>query len=85
MKRKITKLVKQSKIITQQSPFFENPSIVDIKSDTIEYPKTSGILSKTIRQTEKDSKVDGAGKTSDSPLCSEIKQSKNFLDEKKKK
>ena len=73
LKRKNTKLIKQLKIITQQSKT-KNPSIVDIKSVTKEHPKTSHKLSKTIRQAEKV----GCGKNSDSPLYSETKKVKIF-------
>ena len=52
LKRKITKSVKRSKIFTQQPKALENPSIADIKSSTIEYPKTSHKLAKTTRQPE---------------------------------
>ena len=45
--KKNTKSVKQSEIITYQPKIFENPNIVDIKSVTTEYPKTSHKLSKT--------------------------------------
>ena len=47
LKRKSTKQVKQSKIITHQTKIFENPNIIDLKSVTTEYPKTSHKLSKT--------------------------------------
>ena len=53
LRKKSTKLVKQSKIITQQPRTFENPNIVDINSAIIEHLKTSYILSKTIKQDEK--------------------------------
>ena len=39
LRKKYTKSVKQSKIITQQPKTFENWNIVDIKSVIIEYPK----------------------------------------------
>ena len=52
-KKKNTKLISRSKIITQQSKTIENPNIIDIKSVNIEHPKTSGKLSKGIRQIEK--------------------------------
>ena len=41
LKRENTKLVKQSKVITQQQKTLENPNIVDIKSIGKEHPKTS--------------------------------------------
>ena len=49
-RKKNTKSVKQSIIITQQPKRFENPNIVDIESVFIEHPKVSHKLSKTIRQ-----------------------------------
>ena len=57
IRKKNTKSVKQSEIITYQPIAFENPNIVDIKSVIIEHPKTSHILSKTIRLAEKVSQV----------------------------
>ena len=45
--------MKRSKIITYQPKIFHNPNIVDIKSVTIDYPKTSHNLSKALRQTAK--------------------------------
>ena len=45
LKRKNTKLVKRSKVITQQQKPLENPNIVDIKSIAKEHPKTSCKLS----------------------------------------
>ena len=53
MRKKGTKSVKQQIIITYQPKVFENPSIVDLKSVLIEYPKTSHKLSETIRESEK--------------------------------
>ena len=44
------KLIKESKIITQQLEAIESLNIVDIKYNTIEHPETSCKLSKTIRQ-----------------------------------
>ena len=55
MKKKIGK---QSKIITQQPKTIENPIIIDVKSVTIEHPKTSK-LSKSLRQAKKVSQVGG--------------------------
>ena len=57
IRKKNTKSVKQSKIITQKPKTFENPNIVDIKLVIIEHLKTSHKLSKTIRQAEKVSQV----------------------------
>ena len=51
IRKKNTKSLKQSKIITQQ-PRCENPHIVDTKSIIIEDPKTLDRLSKTIKQSE---------------------------------
>ena len=53
IRKKNTKSVKQSKIITYQHKTFENSNIVDIKSIIAEHLKTSHKLSKTIRQAEK--------------------------------
>ena len=53
LKRKNTKSVKRSKIITHQLKAIEKPKIVDIKSITKEHPKISHKLSKTIRQAER--------------------------------
>ena len=53
LKRKNTKFIKQSNIITQQAKTTENLNIVDIKAVIIEHSKTSLKLSKTIRQAEK--------------------------------
>ena len=46
-------MVTWSKIITQQRKAIENPNIIDIKSVTIENPKTSCKWSNTIRHAEK--------------------------------
>ena len=56
-KEKNKKLVKRSKIITQQPNSIENPNIVDVKSSIIEHLKTSHKLSKTIKQAEKVSQI----------------------------
>ena len=53
MRKKKTKLVKQSKIITPQPKNFGNLNIADIKSTITVHPKTSDKWSKTIRQTKK--------------------------------
>ena len=66
-------MVKRSKIIIQQPKALEIPNIVDIKSVTIENPKTSHKLSKTIRQAEKISQA-GAVKNCNSPLYIETKK-----------
>ena len=65
MKKKNTKLVNWSKIITQQPKSLENPNIVEIKSVIIEHQKTSRKLSKVTRQAVKVSQVSGSGKNSD--------------------
>ena len=62
IRKKNTKSVKQSKIITYQTKTFENPNIVDIKSIITKHAKTSHILSKT-------KKID-----SNSPLYSDTKK-----------
>ena len=52
LKRKNTKWVKQSKIITHQLKAIENRKIIDIKWVIIEYPRISHKLSKAIKQAE---------------------------------
>ena len=47
IRKKNTKSVKQSEIITYQPKTFENSNIADIKSVITEHPKTSHKLSKT--------------------------------------
>ena len=69
MKKKNKKLVKLSKVITQQLKAIENPNIVDIKSVIIEHPKTSHKLYKTMKVSQA-----GAVKNSNIPLYSETKQ-----------
>ena len=53
VRKKNTKSVKQSKIITQQLKDLENPNIAYVKSVIIEHPRTSHELSKNRRQTQK--------------------------------
>ena len=53
IRKKNTKSIKQSEIITYQPKTFENSNIADIKSAITEHPKTSHKLSNTIRQAEK--------------------------------
>ena len=53
LKNKTEKLVNGSNIISQQLKAIENPNIIDIKSVTMERPKTFHNLYKTIRQTKK--------------------------------
>ena len=67
----------QPKVIIQQPKAIESPNIVDIKSVTIEHPKTSYKLSKTVRQAEKVSQV-GSGESSNSPLYSNTKKVRVF-------
>ena len=78
LKNRTKKLVKRSKIITQQRNIPENPNIIDIKSVDIEHSKTSHKLSKTKRQAKKVFQ-EGAGKNSYSPLCSETTKRENIL------
>ena len=51
--KKNTKLVKQSKMITDQPKTFENPNIVYITSVITKHTKTSQKLSRIIRKDEK--------------------------------
>ena len=74
MRNKNKKFVKGSKTITQQPKTIENPSITDIKSFTIAYPKNSYKLYKTIKQTKKVSQVGGTSKNSTSTLYSKTKK-----------
>ena len=67
LKRKTKKLVKRSKINTQQRKALENQNILDIKTVIIKHPKSSHKLSKTVRHTGKVSQVSGPGKNSNSP------------------
>ena len=53
IRKKNTKSVKKSKIITQQPKTFENPNTVDIKLVIIEHPKALHNLSHNIRQAGK--------------------------------
>ena len=53
IRKKNTKSVKQSEIITYQPKIFENPNTVDIKSVITENLKTWHKLSKIIRRAEK--------------------------------
>ena len=53
MQNENKKLVKRSKINTEQTKYIENPNIVDIKSVITKYPKTFHKLSQTIRQAKK--------------------------------
>ena len=71
LRKKNRKSLKQSEIITYQPKTFKNPNIVDIESFMIE---TLHRLSKTTREVKKTG--------SNSSLYSDIKQGKNFLNEK---
>ena len=73
IRKKNRKSVKQSEIITYQPKSFGN---VDIISVITEHPKTSHILSKTIRKAEK------VGSNSDIWYIVVQKKSENFLSEK---
>ena len=62
LKRKKIKLVKRSKIISQQWKTIENPNNVDIRSVIREHPQTSHNLSKAIKQAAKVSQISVSGK-----------------------
>ena len=53
IRKKNTKSVKKSEIITYQPTIFEKLNIIDIKSVITEHPKTLHKLPKTLRQTKK--------------------------------
>ena len=74
IRKKNTKSVNQSEVITYQLKTFEKPNFVDIKSVITEHPIISHKLSKTIRQ--------GKNVGSYIPLYSDTKKSENFLNEK---
>ena len=74
--------MRRSKIVTQQPKTLENQNIFDIKSVTIQHPKISHKLSKTIRQAKMISQLD-AGKSFNKPLYSKIIKSEKLLNEKK--
>ena len=71
LKNKSKKLVKLSKLITQQPKTINNPNIIDIISET------SCKLLKTISQAKMVSQVGGVGKNSTSPLYSETTKTEN--------
>ena len=71
-----------NQIVTQQPKTLENQNIFDIKSVTIQHPKISHKLSKTIRQAKMISQLD-AGKSFNKPLYSKIIKSEKLLNEKK--
>ena len=54
IRKKNTKSIKQSEIITYQPKNFENLNIVEIKSIIADHSKTLHKLSKATRQAEKD-------------------------------
>ena len=76
------KSVKWSKRIIQQPNTLKSPNIIDIKSVTIEHPKTSHKLSKTIKQAKKCDQVGGSDNSSTSPFYSETKKKEKIFDEK---
>ena len=78
IRKKNTKSVKQSKIITYQPKTFENLNIVDIKSIITEHPKVSHKLSKTIKLKQAE-KVN----STNSSLYSDTENLENFVNEKK--
>ena len=53
LKRKNAKLVKRSKIITQQPKYIENANIMDLNAVNIEHPLTSRQAENNPRQAEK--------------------------------
>ena len=53
IKKKNTKSLKQSEVITYQWKTFENPNIVNIKSIITEHPKASHKLSKLLDRLKK--------------------------------
>ena len=75
IEKKIGKSIKSN---CSKPKTIKNPKIVDIKSAIIEHPKTSGKLSKTLKQAKKI----GSGKKFESPLYRETKKSENLLNEK---
>ena len=76
-------MVKRSKIIiTQQPETIEKQNIIDIKSVTIEHPKTSCKVSKINRQAKKVSQVGDAGRNLTSCLYSETAKTEFFHERK---
>ena len=71
IRKKNSKSVKQSEIITYEPKSFESPNIVDIKSVIAEHPKISHKLSKTKKQPGK------VG--SNSSLYGDTKKGENFF------
>ena len=76
-------MVKQSKIITPQPKTIENPNVIDKKSVTLEHPKISHNLSKSLRQAKKIPQVSSAGKNSTSLLYKKRTKTEFFLMEKR--
>ena len=76
-------MLKRSKIITDLPKTTEKTNIIDLKSVTIEHPKTSRKIFKTIRHTKKVSQVSGAGRDSISPLYKETTETENAFDKKR--
>ena len=81
LRQKNTKLEKISKIITHQPKSIESPNVVDIKSASIETPRTSHKLSKTIRQGQ----VVDAGRNSINLLYSDTTKCEIFWTKKNEK
>ena len=79
IRKKNTKSVKKSQIITYQLKTFDKANIVDIKSVITKHPKTSHKLSKAIRQAE------NVGSNSPNISNSDTKKSENFLNKAKSK
>ena len=76
-------MVKRSKIITQQPKTIVKQKIVDMKSVTIDHPKSTRKLSKTISLAKKVSEEGRAGKNSTVPLYCEMTKAEVFLMKKK--
>ena len=74
-------MVKRLKIVTQQPKPIESPNVVDLKSVTMERPKTSYRLSKTIKHCKKVA----AGKDFNIHFYSKTTKHEIFLDEKNAK
>ena len=66
----------QNKLLNNQRL---NPKIIDIKLVIIKHPKTSRILSRTIRRAKKVSEVAGGCKNSSTLLYSETTKTDIFL------
>lgn len=79
-KKKITKLVQQSKIITHQPKAIKSRNVLDKKLVSKYHSNIK--ISKTIRKGKKISQAVGADKSSISPFYSETTKRENFLNEK---